>query len=1656
MFTPEPTAPTADHPIHIPEEGEIPAQGEISLDAQDATQAPSETTATTRAVKAHIAIGDASPGVMNLRQSLLAGNESQVRDQMASDAKVKDAQIRMDAIKGIVAEAAKQGRPLSEQDLSYLSILPTMELQNDPKTILEKEYAHNYVNKVADLNDGQNVIQSHLQVDPEGTTQEMDVASNIKMRQEIVKTKIEDLNDQWKNTGVMSAIGDYAGSFVPLLENVRTHNVVEGANTSSILPGNNTDEQVQYLWTLPPKEFHTAFGKAIDELAAKNPLMAMDFANKVLSFSNNDRFLDNAFAIADVLTIPGVATAGKLALKGGEAAAEAVARNAASVGLKDTKVALKDAVKAEGTISRPVEEVLNRTGDLKGSARVTAYKEALQTFSAQDPMKEGYALKSQVPSLFNVDRVLDNSQSLSREASDRLSMVLQENAADLIDATTQTSKVGRVVSDEALQVGLKDAEARLATAYHHLNDAVLDTRLVSAEDQVSNVHEAEMRLGKSVTANIAGQESKPLSVAAGEMETALGKPDASLFKDRKEAEYWATEVYKLKSGEYHVGVEQKGVGYYVGVRTPINETADALRDVQLTTDHVTPRSITNTFLGLLKTPEDTLSVANREARHVATHGSQELHRYAVGVAENIGSLPNKSIKRLDRYLASNRDQMYLENGHPRYGKFDRDVGEFDRNWTSFHGKPPTEQERIAYFSAVQLNDWDYVMRNLGLYRDKARQGIEKFAFNHSITDETSGEKAVVKSPMIEGRVTKDIPWADVEDANIAVIDRNGNKRVLSKNTMTGSERAEITNAINIDGHKVIQVANPLEKRLRGVVGSDQSVHFIVAPEFERKALDWQQLPYRAGGHTEYLHEHWVSQPSIRRAGDQFIYEGDNNALNFATEAEARKYAEKMETARKMLKDGNVSHLDNFLQTNLPWTREEFTRMFQEQTLKDGTKLPARFSLEDPFAHRSSGRNVLDAHPDVAKLYPNVRNEVRSSYNLYGQIDKKFASERDGPVMTVRERTGDNEPAFKLEPAKRIDPLTTMNRAMANVMRSRYLNDYKIKSVEDFIEEFADLMKVEGGKAEIRKNPVFYLHEAPWDNQFPDKARLAAGKNAQRAIINLLGSQTELGGNLRWAREQMMNAVYNNFGQKASDYVSEHLLPVLKDPFKYARNVAFHSKLGLFNPVQMFLQSQTLLHAIAITPQHAYPGMAAASLMRYLTMTADKSTIEHFAQIASKFGWTKEDFLESYAGLKRSGLWNVEGEVALKDDIFDPKIFKGKWGSFLDKGTFFFREGERVVRLTAWNAAYREWKVANPGKLLNDKAIAEILTRQNTFGVNMTRASSSAWQQGLWSIPTQFFAYQARLAEQLLGKRLTQAEKARVMTMYAGMYGVPTATGAATFAYPWYDDMREEALNRGVDLTAPMNKALMDGIPSMIIQQLTGAEPNFSQRAGPGGIQYFKDVFKDGKVGELFGASPKILTQMSTAIAPVLKAVMSPFTPGEDFKLTMGDAITAMDQISTVNNVGKALFALKTGKYISQNETYLGNATTADAIMTALMGTQPLAISDAFLKADLQKETKSMQQAVQKQVITNWRRAMQEFNAGNDTAAESYMHNAKVLMAGGDFRPDEKGKIFQQAMKGYESFVDKMNREYIQKAGPSVFWGRVKKVFKINPDGTPSN
>jgi hypothetical protein len=1597
-------------------------------------------TARDRAFKAHLALGQNSPGIEALNHGIITGKEDEFRRQAHLDAQLR---LRRDQVNHVNTLArAKQG-PLSDEEREFVLGMSQVDFEafaGDPNTIWETEYGKEFVNKIATMD--QELLERTMADNPDSALDMMDASSFVIARQEIARKLVEDLQAQVKGTSWGEYIPEFIGNIAPVLPWYRTQNAINEAPTTSFLPGNNMQEQFEYLWSLPPSDFHRELKAAVDDIATRNKQTALYFAASALSFSSTDQFLNNVIGIADIVD---VTTLGVLpAAKGLARAGGSLVRGATSVGgriidatkavsgaafdplratpLERFKKMVIDAHQAMVKPRADVGDALSGAGDIMGAARHDVLAEtvnagkALRDFRAQDPLNQGRRFAGRLPSIFQPETLTAGARSFSREATDRLQAMMNRNAANILTALTRPGR-GERLSQEALEAGFNAAEIELKRRYNYANDRVFDVVRVQPEENLAGIAAVAVR---------------------------IGKPSGELFSTPNQA--WGN-ARALGLDESQYNIRQQGKGYYIEAYKAVDETLDSVRILLNTGDNVTPVNMVNEWLGFLRSSQDTVSPLQSQNRMINVHASTEVQRLMKEVAQGIGTLSKGERTNMRRIFEKNRDFINADGDR---GMFYDSLGEFQEAYLREFSRMPTEREAASYFAFRQISDFDYMVRNLGITRDKARQGIERVKYTYQRPNEENFPE--IREVSFEGKKVDDIPWGNPEDAGIWI---ESLERTVQKNTLNSEDAAYIRRLVEGGDHRIIQVANPDVMPLKSRAGEQATVNFVIVRNPTFSPLKWDQLPYKPGGHVEYAAQAYIKQPSISRIGDDVSnmvhhYRGDSTILGFRTMAEARKYAPKLDQARLLLKEDRIDDLKKFLDDNLPFDLNEFRGMFERRIGPDGKETKALLSLDESIVAVAAGRNTLDEIPDLASLYSNFRNDVRSSYNLYQNIDKKFAGERNGPLRTVTEDIGaDHNPILSLADAPMIDPFASLERTTANVIRNRFLNDYKIGAIESWMSEFKDLLtefRLQGGPERISADPIYYLHNAVFDEATRETARLAAAKSSRDSILQLIGTASPIQQKINTMTSRLMDSIYNKKGQKAVEFTQEHLLAREIDPARFMRSVAFHSKLGLFNWQQFFVNAQSLTHVLAVAgPVNALPSMAAATMMQYLRINARPQMIDKMASMAEKMGYSRATFIESFDQLKRTGFYNIEGETAWKN-VVNYDIIDSSSGKFLDWGTTFFKESERMIRLSAWNSAFLEWRKANPTAAITNKNRNEILRRADLLSVNMTRASNAKWQDGIFSVPTQFLSYQIRLTEQFLGKRLTKGEKLKAVVTYGAMYGLP-ATAAAGTAIPFYEAARREALEKGWDLTNPMTHAMHEGLVSLLLRYITGEDFALTARYAPGGLPLFDQLDADSPIEAimeiLLGPSGSIMHDILKTFDPFTHAVTGIFSEdNEKFKLKGNDFLEPLTNVSSINNFTKMFWALNTGRFVTKNEIYIGDATPFQAIFNGITGLMPSEVNDAFLMQRSVKNLTTAQRETEKLVIKNMRLAFAQMANGDKSGFEDYMKRARVYLIAGGFQPNQWSKILSEAAGGNNSLVNEARMRFIMRAPVDQFQPRL--------------
>lgn len=1234
----------------------------------------------------------------------------------------------------------------------------------------------------------------------------------------------------------------------------------------------------------------------------------------------------------------------------------------------------------DGILKSKPDTILEGVGDVSGSADLKAMEDirnSLNDISNPNRGMEAY-IDGLTKWLFPGEkRLIGASAPLQQVLTDSF----MKTASSLANALFDHAKIQRI-SDEALKLGFQKTKDKLLAQFPHAQ--VLDWAYNYGLDRnnVTNVN--------SLTAFI-------------------GKRDLTLFPDRDTAQTYARLQMKLAYGKYDL--EQKGAGWLLKVTRPIDETDPGLQLLSIGGDNKPPMNITNMLYGSLRSSKDVLSQQNNEARGIATHTQQIIQSKIKEAAKEIGAM--RKSERKEMLIFHDRDRTFIRpDGSP--GRYFDNAGDFGSEFFQQFQHQPSDQQTKAYFTNRMLNDYHYIAKNLGFNRDMSRMNATVWTSRMFTPETAEAEAKAIRTEEFYGKQVDKLPefgqygtWVIDSDTKTNKYYRRGGNAL----------KPEDLKAYLDNGYKIIQVVDPVSNAAFKDHVSDY-VNYVITKGGSERPLRNFEVPYNPGGPIDYAVQHFLKQPMFSERGGRLNYEGDRTLLGANSEREINQWADRYNKAfeiygRKDTDPNAILELKDYLGKNLPYTLDEFVG-----NIKSG-----KWSTE-PVMHVYSGKTTLEANPSLAQR-PKFYNEQMSSFNLMSQVDKSNLGSRDPLLQTIKIQGTEDVPQYTLDTARMLDPYETLSRTMNNVIASRLINDYKALAGNSFISQVIrdDLMNVTSDK--LRNNPLFYLLNPDW-KLTPGNAHLIANAKAGRlAIMNFLNMNNPDIQKVKFFENKALNFVFDKLGQGSSDFVAEHLIPTVSDPFKYARNTAFISKMGFWNPVQYLNQLQTVVHATAIAgPVNGWHGVTGMLFSQSARLTENPNILRAMAEkTAAISGWEVNDLLQARSELQRSG-WNlVQGETAFRNDIQDQSVVGSTMGKILHGSTIFFREGERVPRETAWYAAFKEWKIANPGRDFGDKEMASVIDRADTMTLNMTRASSAPWEGGpiqgskLAQLAGQFGTYQIRLFEQLWGGRLTQSEKLRVLSTYAVMYGTPVASGAAIGAWPMYDQFRRDYLSEGKDWDNSLTKVLMEGVPSWMIEQATGKKYNFAERFGAQGLTQFSDLWRGEKSAAdlIAGVAGSTSIQWAQSMYPVVAgAWYAVIGKSEEYPIIAGDVVNAFRNISTANSLVRAYYAWNWQKYMSKNGQVIGDADKTDAVMFAAFGMTQREVADVFRESSSVKTQQEAWDLAEKNISAEMHQAFIAAGDNDHSLADDHIKRAQHLFAGADLPPAAWTRIIKQS------------------------------------------
>lgn len=1554
--------------------------GTISL-APDVKIPQDERIVASRIQKADYALAEASPGQNVIKSAFWSGQEAYIREQARFAEEVSRRRNYIQASRDLILQAAAAGRPLTDGEMAYILNRPEEQILTE-RTALEQRYARRAVMETLPPR-----VEDDLEW-PEVAEKSTDIIAKQQIAQRVYEDIAERAKDQsWVGWGV-----DLVKTLVPLYSQVKTSGLL--MESDSLWGGENKSEQIRKLYALPTEEFEETLRSRLAQLEEDNPQLAKEFAHQVVAYSASSQFLDSVLTGVDVASIA-APLAGRL-LQAGRSA------RTAKLLIKETarpNMTEADRLVVAGQAKEAAQrEVTNRLGeagvvvphDIPAAPGVAT---PLQTLN--EASKVGF-------SIMDPEQFLRGSSSLTNEYQRRLIDSLMESKKILKESVNDLTQVV-TTSPEAFRLGVQQAEKSWKKTYFRMEDSIMDIKPVREQDEVL--------------------------MGVDHIEITVGNKEALPFKSEQQANFWARNIYKVPKDAYRV--DQVGTDSYVlRFRKDIDETTKEMYNLRLDTENTTPETMVNHFIGIMRNGSIRSQGATKAAIQSTYSQNVTLNRLEEA-ARPLSRLGSEALTRLRAILNQGMmeyrtvvDPVTLQPTRVR-GRFYNTLAELEQAYMQKGFNLPSFDESAAYFTFRNIMDWDYATRNMRYLRDLARQGVAQHQINW-VSVGQDGKKITTKTGWFQGKVLDSLPDASKETYTVAFFHPKTGKNTFKLVGRTwGRERAELQELID-NGYKVLEPRNKFDPELQKIIDTGgEPVQYLLVKESAEKPLNLLNIPYNEGGHWNYpLAGFYLKQPRVQ--GTKFnrrIYSGDTTAHYFMTRAEATKFQKAYEKNRNLLLQGIVNP---DIEKELPYTWDEFADLF-----KGYGKNPdeGMFNANSPFVLTESGESVSD----VVRLQDIFTDREfvdlsRSEHSLMRNVETSYTQSRGDLLTTITDIGSQGSPVFRVDPAPLMDPLESLSRTSTNLIQSVYLDDFKHKAVEDFITQFADVFKP--SIEELRADPIRMLQKPEWRDNYPDLAKLATAKNVRRNLLYYLSIDNKEMTAMKYLRQKVADSIYRTVGAD-SKLLDPWKWDAKTDPWQIMKMGVFHMHQGLLSVVQFPLQAFGVTHTLSIdgNPLRAIQANLLGTLFRFRGLTVVNPKAQGLLSkiLGRTLNMTPSQVDEAYDALLKSGMNRFEGEYGKIDNQLNPKMFiQGGVAKGLDAAVFFFREGNLYHRNVSFLTAFLKWRAENPTAKLTASVMTGLKNRAEMMAFDMSRAMGNAVRnKGPLSIPLQYTSFFENLVEQMLGHRLTRAEKLRFLFYNSLIWGVPSTLGVATgigLVWPVNESVKQYALEHpdqipDTDVNAWSN-FIVNGALQLGTQWLTGENWNVSDRLGPHGFSFLKDAL-DGKMFDLIGgASGSTLADTYKRLHPFASWISGVFTGDDDYyPLTTADFLDAAREITSFNNLYKAYYAVNAGMFATKDgrPVLQGNYDGFDAAMIGLLGLTPEDVSKVWLQMRSNKDFEEAKAALARKVVENVRRGIKAAQAGNKEEGYAFEKRARALLEGANFSPSEIANLWERAL-----------------------------------------
>ena len=950
-------------------------------------------------------------------------------------------------------------------------------------------------------------------------------------------------------------------------------------------------------------------------------------------------------------------------------------------------------------------------------------------------------------------------------------------------------------------------------------------------------------------------------------------------------------------------------------------------------------------------------------KQMAEGGLSGVKEVAQEYLKPIQKLSPKSRFTLSRIMSELRDgaDSHLRE---RYGSV-----EFETKWKQFHpnGTPPTAKDIAAYEAWGALEDADYVFKSYNMYSKAVNKGftqtIESYDGFFTPAVRVTKDKIPDTAKILDGPSGAKLRKEDFPDDTVfwrhMFTDETGQEFTVAPKTVRAMSPEDILGR-NPGGLRT----NP-RNRFYVIVGDGRQ---------KRRALLGTFSETQARKATEQITniKNAINSSSpVNKVKDTHIRLYHGGDLSGGKSLEGNSFTTDFNLAKSYSPDGKVYYIDvaktddvleamaindfktGFTTTKIDLKKYGGAKLYEEpktiddivqanndwnpnvQTVDDWTALGLKVDDGDIHYKRSNGA-VLDVVDESTNpFFSDMSTE---------DFVRVQQSRSDDVIMSYGGGKSYNE-----------DPVNTMLASFGSSINTYTNRIYTSHAIKGWVET-AIKTRPEWFDTKISKSD-WYSHfvnaKVTGDDAFARKMRELRGIAMRRN-----GIKDPAGSFMETLAGRFAEFVYDfPLGQNFYDYLTR------KGGVEASLlRVAFQSAFGFFNPGQFLVQSYHSIVASIVSMDHLAAAMVIP--LRLGHRITDPAALAEWAARKEKFwnslgaNMSKQDWLDLHEYMLTSGRAVVEGDAieagtgvgwglsgwngenlrynALKGAMYNIQKYGGM---ALDKGLMPFNSGERMSRMTAITIAFREFRKKFPNvSPLSNEGRGWITRREQDLTINMTNASRSVVQSGLWKVPTQWLSYTMRAMEAIFvgGKGLSKAERARLFMTMGPMFGL-AGFGAESAA-----DYISEKL--GIESESAYI-ALKYGWTDGLSYALTGGDGGFSlgQRLAPVGAikEVYKKVTEDSTVSAIAGPAGEIAGTIGSSFWDLFINSLPYSTSTGDFTPVTEDLIKVLRQPSGIDSKYKAWSIATNGILRSKSGYVYDSEFTINDAITQLMGVTPI-------------------------------------------------------------------------------------------------------------------